>query len=310
MKLTNLDLDTLRTLVIAKDFGGYGEAARRLGRTPSAISLQMKRLQEDVGATLFRKEGRGMALTEAGEIALHYGRRMLALNDELLDAIRGASLMDSMRLGFSQDFAETILPAVLSQFTRHYPLVLMEVRIEGNAALVEAVEKGQLDIALVVGHADRPTATLLGELELVWIAGHEFSARSEEPLPLVLLGPQCAFRKEAIQKLDQAGAPWRISAVSPSLTGLWAAAIGGLGVTVRSLLSLPAKLVWDKKLFGLPPLGAFPVTLHRHSNSTNQGVERLSAIISDVVSSSLPARKAGKERKKRGKRNPETNSQP
>src|SRR5262245_8368763 len=148
MKLTNLDLDTLRTLVVANDLGGYGEAARRLGRTPSAISLQMKRLQNEIGATLFRKDGRGVALTEAGEIVLRYGRRLLDLNDELLDTVRGASLKGSMRLGFSQDFAETILPAVLSQFTKHYPLVLMEVRIEGNAALVEAIEKGQLDIAL------------------------------------------------------------------------------------------------------------------------------------------------------------------
>jgi DNA-binding transcriptional LysR family regulator len=299
MRLTNLDLDTLRTLVVANDMGGYGEAARRLGRTPSAISLQMKRLQGDIGATLFRKDGRGIALTEAGEIVLRYGRRMLDLNDELLDTVRGASLKGSMRLGVSQDFAETILPAALSQFTKHYPLVLMEVRIEGNVALVEAVEKGQLDMALAIGYADRPTAQLLGELELVWIAGQEFSLRSGQPLPLVLLGPQCAFRKEAIQKLDRVGLAWRIAAISPSLSGLWASAIGGLGVTVRSPLGLPAKLVWGKEMFNLPSLGSFPVTLHRHSKKMNQAIERLSVIISDAVSAALPARKERTERKKK-----------
>jgi DNA-binding transcriptional LysR family regulator len=162
MDLANLDLDTLRTLVVANDLGGYRQAAKRLSRTPSAISLQMKRLQEDIGATLFRKDGRGTALTEAGEIALRYGRRMLAFNDELLDTIRGASLAGSVKLGFSQDFAETVLPTVLSQFTKLYPLVLMEVRIEGNAALVEAVQKGELDMALAVGQEDRPTAQRLG----------------------------------------------------------------------------------------------------------------------------------------------------
>ena len=297
MKLTNLDLDTLRTLVVANDLGGYGEAARRLGRTPSAISLQMKRLQNDLGAPIFRKDGRGVALTEVGEIVLRYGRRMLDLNDELLDTIRGASLKGSMRLGFSQDFAETILPAVLSQFTKHYPLVLMEVRIEGNAALVEAVGKGDLDLALVIGHADRPTAQLLGELELVWIAGQEFSVRSEQPLPLVVLGPQCMFRKEAIQKLDQANMAWRIAAVSPSLSGLWASAIGGLGVTIRSSFGLPAKLVWGKEMFNLPSLGSFPVTLHQHSKKANQAVERLNAIISDAVSAALPVKKEWAMRK-------------
>jgi DNA-binding transcriptional LysR family regulator len=287
MDLTNLDLDTLRTLIVANDLGGYRQAAKRLSRTPSAISLQMKRLQEDIGATLFRKDGRGTALTEVGEIALHYGRRMLALNDELLDTVRGASLAGSVRLGFSQDFAETVLPAVLSQFTKLYPLVLMELRIEGNAALVEAVEKGQLDMALAVGHADRPTAQLLGELELVWIAGQYFSARSGQPLPLVLLGPQCAFRKKAIEKLDEASIPWRIAAVSPSLAGLWASAIGGLGITARTSLGLPATLASDRTLLNLPTLGSFPVTLHSRPKATNGGVERLGAIINEVLVQNL-----------------------
>jgi DNA-binding transcriptional LysR family regulator len=291
MNRANLDLDTLRTLAVAADLGGYGQAAARLGRTPSAISLQMKRLQEDVGASLFRKEGRGVALTEAGEIVLRYGRRMLAMNDELLDTIRGASLAGNVRLGCSQDFAETVLPEVLSQFSKLYPLVQMEVRIEGNAALVEAVQKNQLDLALAVGQAEHPTAEILGELELVWIAGQEFTSRLGQPLPLVLLGPQCAYRKEAIQRLDDAKLPWRIAAVSPSLAGLWATAIGGLGITVRSSLGLPEKLVWDREMFDLPTLPAFPVTLHAQPDALSDGVERLRAIIRQTTSEVLHTKK-------------------
>jgi DNA-binding transcriptional LysR family regulator len=291
MNMANLDLDTLRTLAVAADLGGYGQAAARLGRTPSAISLQMKRLQEDVGASLFRKEGRGVALTEAGEIVLRYGRRMLAMNDELLDTIRGASLAGNVRLGCSQDFAETVLPDVLSQFTKLYPLVQMEVRIEGNAALVEAVQKNQLDLALAVGQAEHPTAEILGELELVWIAGQEFTSRLDQPLPLVLLGPQCAYRREAIQRLDDAKLPWRIAAVSPSLAGLWATAIGGLGITARSSLGLPAKLVWDREMFDLPTLPAFPVTLHAQPDARSDGVERLREIIRQSTSEVLIAKK-------------------
>lgn len=287
MNIANLDLDTLRTLAVAADSGGFGQAAQRLCRTPSAISLQMKRLQADVGAILFRKHGRGVALTEAGEIVLRFGRRMLAINDELLDTIRGASLAGSVRLGCSQDFAETVLPKALSQFTKLYPLVQMEVRIEGNAALVDAVQKNQLDIALAVGQADHATAEVLGEIELVWIAGEEFTSRVDQPLPLVLLGPQCAFRKEAIRKLDDAGMAWRIAAVSPSLAGLWASAIGGLGITARSSLGLPAKLVWDKAMFDLPELAAFPVTLHTRRSEMSDGVERLRAILREAVAGGL-----------------------
>jgi DNA-binding transcriptional LysR family regulator len=284
--MINLDLDTLRTLVVANDLGSYGQAAARLARTPSAISLQMKRLQADVGATIFRKAGRGIALTEAGEIVLRYARRMLALNDEVLDTVRGAALVGRIRIGVAQDFAETVLPPALSRYTKLYPLVQLEVRIEGNAVLVEAIEKGELDLALVVGHAHRATAITLGEIPLVWIAGRDF-VRRDEPLPLVVLGPQCAFRKQAIEYLEAAGHPWRIAGVSPSLAGLWALGLAGLGVTVRSALGVPKALVSGKTLFDLPLLGAFPVTLHTSAGALSAGVERLGDIVRDVVSRTL-----------------------
>jgi DNA-binding transcriptional LysR family regulator len=207
---------------------------------------------------------------------------MLALNDEVLDTVRGASLAGRIRIGVSQDFAETVLPRALSQFTKHYPLVQLEVRIEGNAVLVEAVSKGEIDLVLVVGHAQRPSAITLGAIDLVWIAGRDFAPR-DEPLPLVVLGPQCVFRKEAIESLDAAGHPWRIAAVSPSLAGLWALGMAGLGVTVRSALGVPRSLVSHKTLFDLPRLGAFPVTLHAAAGGLSPGVERLRDILRDVV---------------------------
>jgi DNA-binding transcriptional LysR family regulator len=283
MTWTNLDLDTMRALVVAHDLGGYGQAATRLGRTPSAISLQMKRLQADIGAPLFRKHGRRLGLTETGEIVLRYARQMLALNDEVLDTIRGASLAGQLRVGVTQDFAESVLPDALSQFTTLYPLVQIEVRIEGNAALVDAVEKGELDLALAIGHEHRPTATTIGDVQLAWIAGPEFTIRDDRPLPLVLLGPQCAFRKEAIKQLDAAGITWRIAALSPSLAGLWASALAGLGITVRSALGFPPALVSDTALFGLPSLGTFPVTLHTLPGAMSPATERLRELVNASV---------------------------
>jgi DNA-binding transcriptional LysR family regulator len=287
MNPTNLDLNAMRALVAANDLGSYGQAAARVGRTPSAVSLQMKRLQQQVGATLFRREGRTVALTEAGQIALRYGRRLLAVNDEMLDTIRGAALSGTVRIGLSQDFAETVLPGVLSRFAKVYPLVMVEVRIEGNAVLVEATEKRQLDIALALGHADRPTAQRLGELDLVWIAGEAFRRQPDQQLPLVVLGPQCAFRKEAILQLDRAHCVWRVAATSPSLAGLWAAAIGGLGVTARTRLGLPPSLVCDREMFNLPPLGAFPVTLHTRTGEVGDAVERLRAFMAEAAVEAL-----------------------
>lgn len=248
----------------------------------------MKRLQDDVGAPLFRKRGRGVALTEAGELVLRYGRRMLELNDELLGIARGAAEAGSVRLGVTQDFADDLLPATLAELRRLQPRAQVEVRIEGSAALADAVDAGQLDVALALGQADRRHARTLGEVPLVWIAARGFRPAAGEPLPLALLGPQCAFRRQATEALDQAGVRWRVAAISPSLGGLWATAQGGLGLTARTLLGVPSGLRASATLFGLPRLGAFPVTLHARPDAP--AAERLRAIVADAAERCVLAR--------------------
>lgn len=111
------------------------------------------RLQDELGTPLFRKRGRGLALTEAGEVALTYARRILALHDELLETMQGANVTGHIRVGCTMDFA-LILPPVLSHFASLYPQIQVELRIEGNAALADAVEKAQIDLAVVIGHAE------------------------------------------------------------------------------------------------------------------------------------------------------------
>lgn len=274
----NLDLDTLRTLAVAHDCGGLAKAAEQLGRTPSAISLQMKRLQDDLGTTIFRKRGRGLALTEAGELALSYARRMLVLNDELLDTMQGANLAGHIRIGCPQDFA-TVLPAVLSHFTSLYPRMQIELNIEGNASLLEGIEKARIDLALIIGHEDHANAQTVGRLDLVWIAASSFSPPPKAPLPLAMLGPQCAFRRRALQHLDTAKIPYRIAANSPSLDGLWAALLGGLGVTARTALNLPDGLGSAASPYGLPVLGSLPVSLHRTSSANSVTADRMADLL-------------------------------
>jgi DNA-binding transcriptional LysR family regulator len=120
---------------------------------------------------LFRGSGRGPALTEAGEMTLRMGRRMLVLNDNLLETVRGSALAGHVRLGFWQDFADTVLPAVLGRFVRLYPHVRRRGAHRENAALADAVEYGQIGVALVIGQEHRSSAQVLGELEVGWIAG-------------------------------------------------------------------------------------------------------------------------------------------
>ena len=290
---SNLDLDTLRTLCVAHDVGGLAQASELLGRTPSAISLQMKRLQDDLGVPLFRKRGRGLALTESGEIALSYARRMLALNDELLDTMHGAKLAGSLRIGCTQDFAAT-LPLVLAHFALLHPYMQIELRIEGNAALAEAIDKSQLDLAVVIGHEDRSSAKVIGQLDLVWIASSAFVPRRDQPLPLATLGPQCVFRRRAIEHLESAGIPYRIAANSPSLDGLWAALLGGLGITARTALNLPEGLTCARSLHNLPPLGSLPVALLRADHTSSAAADRMALLLSDSLALRLMPRKRAK----------------
>jgi DNA-binding transcriptional LysR family regulator len=285
MLLRNLDLDTLRTLVTAHDVGGFAQAGDRLGRTPSAISLQMKRLQEELGTPLFRKHGRALKLTEAGQTALGYARRMLALNDDLLQTMQGVTLAGTVRVGAPQDFA-ALLPDALRQFAALYPRTQIELRIEGNGALIEALDKSQLDLALTIGFADRRDAVLLGELPVLWISSRTFIMQ-DASLPLAVLGPQCAFRKAAVQQLEAAGIPYRIAATSPSLDGLWAALEGGLGITARTAMQLPTPLVANKSVHSLPSLPTFPVVLHRGPDVATPAIDALHSLLGMATDGAL-----------------------
>ncbi|MGC1780925.1 MAG: LysR substrate-binding domain-containing protein [Acidobacteriaceae bacterium] len=285
MILSNLSLDSLRTLVVTQDLGGFGRASERLLRTPSAISLQMKRLQEEIGVPLFRKQGRKTLLTEQGEIALRYARRVLELNDEMIDTLRGSSLAGIVRIGFAQDFTVNVLPLVIARFNALYPLVKLEVTVDVGQVLLQKVDSGDLDVALTLGGAQKKTAHLLSELPLHWIASPSFRDRVRQPLPLALFSPPCGCQTPGLEALERAGRPWRVAMTSPSLTGLWAAVSAGLGLTTRAELGLPADV--QTVDLGLPPLGNIPITLHRRRGLRAPNAMRFAEITEELVATYL-----------------------
>lgn len=262
MNVRNLDMGLLRSLAAFADHGTLAEAARRVGRTQAALSLQMRKLEAQAGEKLFEPASRKLVLTGAGEMLLSYARRILALNDEAQHAIRGSAVSGELTFGASQDFGESWLPPVLAQFSRANPSLGLEVRVDGGSKLVAAVDAGEVDVALALGLGERPNAICIGHLPLVWVAHRDFRWNGEGKLPLALFTSPCRFRTKGIAELDAAGIAWNIALTSPSLYGVWAAVNAGLGVTVRTPEGLLPELeVVDRKL-GLPNLGNVDVSLY------------------------------------------------
>ena len=231
MRRVNFDLDVLRSFALGVELGSFAKAADRLGRSTSAVSAQLKKLEEQAGTALLRRQGRGMVLTEPGETMLAYARRLLELNDEAAAALQGGALEGWIRLGLQEDFGEALLPDVLGRFARAHPKVRIEARIARNAELLDRVAGGRLDLALA-WDAGAPTLTphaeRLGEIPMRWIGPAQgeldWSPEGDEPLPLVSLDAPCLMRTAATTALDRAGIAWRIaftSAASPASGRRW-----------------------------------------------------------------------------------------
>jgi DNA-binding transcriptional LysR family regulator len=298
------DLETLRSLVALSDLGSLARASRRIGRTQAALSQQMRRLEERAGQPLFSRDSRRLVLTEAGQVMLGYARRLLALNEEARQALRHTGVSGEVRFGASQDFGEAWLPPVLAQFRKAYPGVHFEVRIDGGTRSVEAVEAGQLDVALALGLGERGESERIGQLPLVWIAHEDFAWDRHERLPLALFTAPCRFRNRGTSALDAAGIGWNIALTSPSLYGVWAAVNAGLGVTVRTPEGLlPGLQIVNDKL-GLPDLGFVDVSLYFRRGPRTPAVDSLGGLLRerlaqriDELGSRLPKRRAARRRR-------------
>jgi DNA-binding transcriptional LysR family regulator len=283
MRRATLDLDALRSFVMGVELGNFARAADHVGRSTSAVSAHLKKLEELVGAPILRKEGRGLTLTPAGEMLLSYARRLLALNDEAIVALQGTELSGAVRIGLHEDFGESLLPHMLGEFVRAHPRVTVEAHVVRNLDLLKMIESGCLDLALAWDTGNvQSSGELLGRLPLCWVASPDTpgSAPPDSRLPLVVFEAPCLMRSVAIQALDQAGMPWRVALASMSLSGIWAAVSAGLGVTVRTRAGLPGNLRVRGDLPELPDVG---LMLYRPSAMESATVDRLADIVRETV---------------------------
>jgi len=288
MAKPTFDLDVLRSFVAGTELGSFAKAADRLGRSTSAVSAQIRKLEDQAGTAIFRKAGRGLALTEAGETMLSYARRLLDLNDEAAIAVHGMAAEGIIRIGMQEDFGEVLLPKVLGRFARAHPKVRIEARIGRKGDLAERIGKGRLDLAIAWDEGAASVATHKTDIATVpigWIGptGIPASIQIEsEPLPLISYDDGCWFRSVGTAALDRIDRPWRVTLTSPNLSGIWAGVSAGLGLTIRTRLGLGSGVRFlETGEFGLPELPSVRLALYRSEAELDPAAERLATILDE-----------------------------
>lgn len=260
---TTIDPELLKAFVAVVDCGGFSQAAGRLFRGQSAVSLQIKRLEDQLGTRLLDRSARRVQLTAEGEMIIGQARRILSMHEDLIARAREPELAGVVRLGAPEDFATSRLPRMLASFARSHPRVALEVTCELTLELLARFDAGGLDIALVKQEpATSVQGTRVWREQLVWVSGEPDPPGSSDPLPLVCSPVPCVYRGRATAALDAAGTPWRIAYCCGSLAGNHAAVRAGLGITVLPKDMVPADLfVLDESAAGLPALKDTEVAL-------------------------------------------------
>lgn len=255
-----LDLLLLRSFVAVIDCGSIQLAAARVGRSQSAVSMQIRRLEEDVGRPLFQREGRNLRPNPAGEDLLLHARRLLRLSDEALASLRRPEAAGVVRLGMPEDYAAHLLAPTLARFAREFPLAEIELTFDSSPALLRLGEAGKLDLALVTREPRQPFAVLRRE-RFVWAAARDHGAWLRDPLPVALFEAGDIARRLAVEALQAADRRYRVVSSSHSLLGLIAVAQAGLAVVGLVESCLPPGLFRVGEAEGLPPLPVLDLSL-------------------------------------------------
>jgi DNA-binding transcriptional LysR family regulator len=250
-RLQNLDMDLLRTFAVIAETRSFSRAAERLLRSQSTLSLQVKRLEEQIGKRLFDRTPRSVRPTAEGETLLAYAHQILALNDAVVARVNEPHVAGIVRLGTPEDFATRHLPGVLSRFAHAFPAVALEVTCDLTLTLLDRFRAGDFDLVLVKREpASTAGGTRVWREPLVWAAADRSLVERPGPLPLVASPPPCVYRKRATEALERSGRDWRVAYSCASLAGAQAAVRAGLGVTVLPKDMVPEGLavIEDERL--------------------------------------------------------------
>ncbi|WP_245185982.1 LysR family transcriptional regulator [Falsiroseomonas frigidaquae] len=287
-----LDPDLLRAFVLIAEGGSFTRAADRLGRTQSAVSMQIRRLEDLLGQPLLVRTHRGVQTTPQGGWLLERARDLLLLNDEIIGNFRAPPMVGNVRLGTPDDYALNWLPNILARFAEAHPAVELDVTCLNSDVLVDKFRDGQLDLTLVSEGQEPPgvQAQRIWRGPLRWVGSPTHGLHRRDPLPLALSRPNenparpdhaCAWRSAALEALQEAGRPARVTYNSATQTGCFTVALAGLALTVSTPTTLPLGLAWMGEAEGLPPLPDMGILLLRQPAA--RGVPAVDALAEHIT---------------------------
>jgi DNA-binding transcriptional LysR family regulator len=255
------DPTLLTTFVTVAKARGFTEAGRRLGLRQSTISQHVRRLEQAAARRLLVRDTHSVALTADGEAMLGLAQGILEANERARHYFAGSQLRGRLRFGASEDFVQSRLPEVLREFTRIHRAVDLELTVGLSGGLLQALDGGELDLVLAKRRPGEDRGRLVRREKLVWVGRDAALAEPDRPVPLILYPPPSISRAIALETLERAGRSWRIVCTSSSFSGLNAAALAGLGVTVQADGFAPAGLASLPTSPALPELGQIEFVL-------------------------------------------------
>lgn len=284
MNKKNLDMDALRTFVLGQELGTFNKVAEHLNRSTSAISAQIKKLEQQVNTPLLYKHGRLLKLTAAGELLFEYAQQLMHLNDGFFEKISQNQISDHIRIGLSEDFSQEFLPLILKKLSDSYPFIRVEAHILRGQELFNKLHQKQLDFIISWKYSDYLPTYTIATLPICWVSATPYLL--SESVKLVSYHNSCLFHQFAIQALDQQKIKWQINFTSSNLVGLWAGVSSQLGITARTPLFLPHHLhILSNQQ--LPTLPSIALCLYQQTQSKN--VTRFTEIMIDEIKQQIKA---------------------
>ncbi|MEX0316788.1 MAG: LysR family transcriptional regulator [Ruegeria sp.] len=286
--MRNLDITTLRSFVAVADNGGVTRAAGFLHLTQSAVSMQLKRLEELLGLELLDRSGRGIALTASGEQLLAYARRMVALNDEVIGRLTDQAFEGEVVLGVPHDIVYPAIPRVLQTFNANYPRVNVNLATSNTRQLKEEFNRGTYDLILTTETGEGEGAETIHHMPLRWVGARNGSAWRQRPLRLGFCRI-CSFRPVALSALEDAGIEWELGLDSDSDRTVEATVSADLAVGVLLEGTQPGHQELIDHGGSLPRLPVQHINLYGADRVREKYVKELAELIRQSFSALRPS---------------------